>query len=58
LRGHTCITNATFGAGVDDIRTQLSEMLAGTMNVGEVTRHHLEIGELLTDVSADIVLSC
>jgi hypothetical protein len=50
-------TNATFGAGVDDIRTQLSEMLAGAMNVGEVARHHLEIGELLTDVSAANVLA-
>ncbi len=50
-------TKATFGAVTDDTRTQLSEMLADAMDVGEVTRHHLEVGELLTDVWAANVLA-
>jgi TetR/AcrR family transcriptional regulator, cholesterol catabolism regulator len=48
---------ATVGDVVEDTRAKVSEMLAGAMGAGYVTRHHLEIGELMTDVWAANVLA-
>jgi AcrR family transcriptional regulator len=47
----------TVGVLVDDTRAELSEMLAAAMAVGQVTRRHLEIGELIADVWAANVLA-
>jgi AcrR family transcriptional regulator len=49
--------DATVDDVVEHTRAELSEMLAGAMGAGCVTRHHLEVGELMTDVWAANVLA-
>ena len=55
---HTYLfADETVGELVDDTRAELSEMLADAMGAGDVTRHHLEAGELIADVWAANVLA-
>jgi len=49
--------DATVGAVVEDTRAELSAMLAEAMGASDVSRHHVEVGELMTDVWAANVLA-
>jgi|ERR1700730_6821398 AcrR family transcriptional regulator len=55
-RAYLC-ADETVGALVEDTRAELSEMVAEAMGVGEATRHHREVGELIADVWAANVLA-